>query len=116
MEDVVSCAGAVCLRILPIEVMVVDEGAVENHAFVRRERRGKCVGSIGRRTSKAGGTGLPFAVGLHGETGKVGNKIVDFVDLGGPPLFDCGIERIIGVSPPIFCGLAMSTESPTRTP
>ena len=37
MEDVVGGAGAVGLGVVPVEVMVVDEGAVENDAAVRRE-------------------------------------------------------------------------------
>ena len=43
MEDVVGGAGAVGFGVAPIEVMVVDEGAVENDATVRaRERRQGC--------------------------------------------------------------------------
>ena len=97
MEDVVGGAGAVGLGIAPVEVMVVDEGAVEDDSAVRCERGGEGVGGVGGRAAKAGGAGLAFAVGLHGEAGEVGNERVDLVDLGGPPGLHGGIERIVGV-------------------
>ncbi len=97
MEDVVGGAGAVGLGVVPVEVVVVDEGAVENDAAVRSERSGEGVGGIGGGAAKAGGTGLAFGVGLYREAGEVGDEGVDFVDLGGPPVLHCRIERIVGV-------------------
>ena len=96
MEDVVGGAGAVGLGVAPVEVVVVDEGAVEHDAIVGRERGGEGVGGVGGRAAKAGGAGLAFGVGLDGEAGEVGDEGIDFVDLGGPPGFHCRVERIVG--------------------
>ena len=96
MEDVVGGAGAVGFGVVPVEVMVVDEGAVENDAAVGREGGGESVGGVGGGAAVAGGAGLAFGVGLDGEAGEVGDEGVDLVDLGGPPGFHGGIEGIVG--------------------
>ncbi len=74
MKDVVGGAGAVGLGIAPVEMVVVDEGAIEHDAAVGRERGGERVGGVGRGAAKAGGAGLALGVGLDGEAGEVGDE------------------------------------------
>jgi hypothetical protein len=59
MEDVVGGARAVGLQVVVVEVIVVDEGAIEHHAAVRRERVGQQIGGIGGAAAIAGGAGWP---------------------------------------------------------
>ncbi len=96
VEDVVGGAGAVGFGVVPVEVVVVDEGAVEDDAVVGGEGGGEGVGGVGGGAAEAGGAGLAFGVGLDGEAGEVGDEAVDLVDLGGPPGFDGGVEGIVG--------------------
>ena len=72
MKDVVGGAGAVGLGVAPVGVMVVDEGAVEDDAAVRRERGGQDVGRIGRRAAEAGGPGWPSVSALTVKPAKSG--------------------------------------------
>ena len=110
MEDVVGGAGAVGFGVAPVEVVVVDEGAIENDAAVGRERGGQGVGGVGGGAAVAGGAGLALGVGLDGEAGEVGDEGVDLVGLGSPPGFaPPGRAGRRCERPPIFCGLAMST-------
>ena len=51
MEDVVGGAGAVGFDVVPVEMMVVDEGAVEDDAAVGLERRGEHVGGVDGRAA-----------------------------------------------------------------
>jgi hypothetical protein len=96
MEDVVGGAGAVGFGVAPVEVVVVDEGAVEDDSMMGREGGGEGVGGVGGGAAKAGGAGLAFGVGLDGEAGEVGDERVYFVDFGGPPGFDGGVEGVVG--------------------
>ena len=116
MEDVVGGAGAVGLGVAPVGVMVVDKGAVEDDSAVGRERGGKGVGGIRGGAAKAGRPGLAFAVGLDSEAGEVGNERIDLVDLGGPPVFDCGIERIESAEAADLLRTGDITLRATRTP
>src|SRR5712692_637764 len=49
MEDIVCSSGAVTLRILPVEVMVVYKRPIENDAAVRFERARNHIGGVRRR-------------------------------------------------------------------
>ena len=51
VEDVVGGARAVGLEVVPVEVMVVDEGAVEDDAAVGLEGGGEHVRGVDGRTS-----------------------------------------------------------------
>src|SRR5690348_9449408 len=64
MKNVIRGAGAVGLRVAPVEVMVVDEGAVEQHAAMRLEGAGQRVGSINGRAAILRWAGLALGVGL----------------------------------------------------
>ena len=95
MEDVVGCAGAVGFGVAPVEVVVVDEAAVEDDASVGREGGCEGVGGVGRGAAKVGGAGLAFGVGLDGEAGEVRDEGVNLVGFGGPSGFYGGVERIV---------------------
>ena len=96
MKDVVGGAGAIGLEVVVVEVIVVDESAVENDAAVRRERVGEYVGGIGGAAAVAGWAGLAFGIGLDREAGEVGDERVDLIHFSGPPGLDCGIEGVEG--------------------
>jgi hypothetical protein len=116
VEDVVSGAGAVGLRVAPVQVVVIDEGAIEHNAAVRLKRRGQQVGGVGRSATVAGWAGLAFGVGLDGEAGKVRNQLVNLDGLGRPPGAHRRVERVEGSQTADFCGLAISTLTASRTP
>ena len=117
MEDVVGSAGAISLRVAPVEVMVVDECAVENDSAVRLQRAGEHIGGVGGCASVTRGAELAFGIGFHGESGEVGNERVDFDRLSSatrPATRGSSGSKVS--SSPTVCGLAMSTESAMRTP
>jgi hypothetical protein len=96
MEIVVASAGAVGLEIVPVEVVVVDETAIEDDATVRLESEGDDIGSFGWGASIFGWTDAAFGVGLDDEAGKVGDRFVNLVHLGLPPGCDGGVVGIEG--------------------
>ena len=104
MEDVVGGAGAVGFGVAPVEVVVVDEGAVKDDAAVGREGGGEGVGGVGGGAAVAGRAGLAFGVGLDGEAGEVGDEGVDLVGLGSPPGLNVGVERVVGGEAADFLG------------
>ena len=79
MEVVVAGAGAVGLEVVPVEVMVVDEAAIENDAAVRCERTGEDVGGIGGSAAVLRRAGAAFGVGLDDEAAEVGDELIDLV-------------------------------------
>src|SRR6185503_12559574 len=94
--------GAIGLGIGPVEVMVVDESAIEDDAIMWRESGGEGVGGISGGTSVARRAGLAFGVCFDGEPAEVGNEGVDLVDLVVPPFSYCGIEGVKGGEPAEF--------------
>ena len=94
MKVVVGGFGAIILQIVPIEMMVVDEGAIEDDAAVRLERTRNHVGRVSRSSPISGRAEPPLRVRLHHEAAEVRNVPVDLVDLLPPPLGDPRIERI----------------------
>ncbi len=95
-EDVVGGAGAVGLGVAPVEVMVVNKGAIKHHAAMRLQSAGQQVGCVGRGASVAGGAGLALGVGLDRKPSKIGNERVNLFDLGRPPGLHRRVERVVG--------------------
>src|SRR5262249_10734217 len=60
MKNVVGGPGAISFRIIPIEVVVVDEGAIEDQPPVGSERSRECVGGIDGGAAIARWAGLAF--------------------------------------------------------
>jgi hypothetical protein len=74
MEDVVCGAGAVGFAVAPVEVVVVDEAAVEDDASVGREGGCEGVGGVGRGAAKVGGPGWPSVSALTVKPAKSGMR------------------------------------------
>lgn len=96
MKDVVGGAGAVGPGVAPVEMVVVNEGSIEDDAAVGPERGGQSVGGVGGGAAETGWAGLALGIGFNGEAGEVGNELVDFAGLCRPPCFDGGIEGVVG--------------------
>src|SRR3984893_13039982 len=79
MEVVGGRFGAIILGVPPIEMMVVDKGAIENDAAVRSERASDHIGGVRRRAMVGRGTQATFGVRFHDETPKVGDEAINFV-------------------------------------
>ncbi len=97
MKDVVGGAGAVGFHVVRVQVVVVDEGAIENHAAVGLERTSEQVGGVCGAAAIAGRAGLALRIGLHRKAGEIRNDLVDLIYLRAPPCFYVGIERIEGL-------------------
>ena len=96
VEIVVSRCGAVVLQVAPVEVVVVDEGAVKNDSAVRLEGAGDYVGSVRVSASVGGGTGAAFGVRFDYYSGEIGDLAVDFVEFFAPPGGYLGVQRVEG--------------------
>ena len=94
MKDIVGGAGAVGLGVAPVQVVVVDKGAVEDDAAMGRERRGQQVGGVGWSAPVAGRAGLALGVGLDREAAEVRNQRVNLLRLGRPPGAHRRIQRV----------------------
>ena len=64
MEVVVAGAGAISFHVAPVEMMVVDEAAVEHDAAVRLKRAGHHVGCIRGAAAILRRAGLAFGIRL----------------------------------------------------
>src|SRR5213075_2849950 len=96
VEVVVAGAGAVSFEIVPVEVVVVDEAAIEDEAAVRFERAGYSVGGFGGGAVVLRGAYAAFGVGLDDEAAEVWDGSVNFVDFGFPPRDDGGVDGVEG--------------------
>src|SRR6266852_7202824 len=99
MEYVVGSSRAICLGILPVEVMVVHKCPVKNDSAVGLERACNDVGGVRRRPAVNGRAGPTFGVRLHDKSAKVRNPGVDRVHFFAPPLVEARIKRIKRVEP-----------------
>ena len=97
MEIIVGGAGAVVFQIVPVEVMVVNESAIEQQAAVRLERAGDHVGCVGMRAAICGRTDAAFGIGLQDETREIGNRSVNLPCFLLPPFDHARVERIVRV-------------------
>ena len=64
VEVVVACAGAVGFQVVPIEMIVVDEAAIEDDAAMRPQRARYNVRGVGRRTAVLRWAGAALRVSL----------------------------------------------------
>ena len=94
MKIVVGGARAIVFRIAPVEMMVVDEGAIEDEAAVRFESAGDDVGGVGGRAMIGRRAEAAFGIGFDDYAAEVGDFCVDLVEAIAPPFRDGGIERI----------------------
>src|SRR5438067_7676046 len=94
VEIVICSFSTVVLQVAPVEVVVVDEGAIEDDASVGVEGAGDQVGGIGMGASVGGGAGAALGIGLDHYTSEVGNLAVDVVKFPAPP---GGNSRVQGI-------------------
>src|SRR5580692_5205478 len=85
VKVVVTGAGAVGLEVVIVEVIVVDEAAIEDEAAMRFERASDGVGGFGGSAMVLRGADTTLRVGFDDEAGEVGNGFIDLVDFGSPP-------------------------------
>src|SRR6266576_2609801 len=99
MEYIVCGARAVTRRILPVEMMVVYKGPVENDAPVGLERACDHVGGV-RRCSAISGRARPtFRVRLDNKSPEVRNPTIDRVYFLAPPFSETRIKWIECIQP-----------------
>ena len=99
MKIVVGRFRAIVFQIVPIEMVVVDEGAIEHDAAMRLEGAGDHVGGVGRRSAIGRGPEAALGIGLHDEAAEIRDVPVNLVHLLAPPLGDPRIQRIKRVEP-----------------
>ncbi len=84
MEVVIAGPGAVGFEIVPVQMIVVNESAIQNDAAVRFECAGNGIGSLGRSTAVFRGPDAAFGVGLDDKAAEVRDGFVD-LDRPSPP-------------------------------
>ena len=94
MKIVVGGFRPIVLQIVPIEVVVVNEGPIKNDSTVGLQRARNHVGCIGRCSAICRRTKSALGIRFDHEPTEVGNMLVNFVDLLAPPFADPRIERI----------------------
>ncbi len=94
MEIIVGGFGAIVFEIAPVEMMVVNECAIEDDTVVRFERASDDIGGVGWSPMVERGAELAFGIGFDDEAAEIGNCCVERVNFPSPPFGDFGIERI----------------------
>ncbi len=94
VEVVITGPGTVGLEVIPVQMVVVDEAAVQNDTAMRLEGTGNGVGSLGRSAAVFRGADAALGISLDDEAGEVGDGLVDLIDLRPPPVGDLGVKRI----------------------
>src|SRR5580658_502822 len=94
MKNIVRGAGAIVFQVGPIEMIVVNEGAIEKHAPVWFERARDNVGGIGGSTSISGRTGAAFGIGFDDEAAEIRDQAIDLICFRAPKFLDLGIEWV----------------------
>src|SRR5208283_1575193 len=81
--------------IAPIEMVIIDEAAIEKQSTVRFQSARNHVGGVGGSASITGRSGAAFRIGFHHESGKVWNFRVESIGRLLPPRRHPRVERII---------------------
>ncbi len=89
-------------------VRVIDEGAPDDDAPVRRDRFGQHIRAVGVAATIIVRAGLAFGVGLDNEAAEIGDRAVDLSRFGTPPCLDRRVERIRRIE---FADLHRGTEA-----
>src|SRR5580698_8750554 len=97
MEIIVGGLGAIIFQIVPIEVMVVHERAIEHDAAMWLESAGDHIRGVSGTSAVGGRTEPPFRVGFNDEAAKIRDLAIDLVNFFSPPVSDAWIERVKGV-------------------
>src|SRR6266480_2452589 len=108
MEYIVCGSRAITPRILPVEMMVVYKGPVENDAPVGLERACDYVGGVRRCSAISGRTRPTFRVRLDNKSPEVRNPTIDGVYFLRPPPPRRGSSGSNVSSPPTTLGALKS--------
>src|SRR5882757_1751159 len=94
MKDVICGSGAIIFWVAPIEMMVIDKGAIKKETVVRCQGTSDSVSRVRGGAAVDGWAGLAFGIGLDRESGEVRDFPVDLVCFLFPPTGNPRIERI----------------------
>src|SRR6266404_8897899 len=94
MKDVICGPSAIVLGVAPIEMMVIDKGAIKKETVVRCEGTSDSVSRVGGGAAVGGWAGLAFGIGLDCKSAEVRDFPVDLVCFLFPPIGNPRIERI----------------------
>src|SRR6267154_3746772 len=94
MKDVICGSGAIIFWVVPIEMMVIDKGAIKKETVVRCQGTSDSVSRVGGGAAVGGWAGLAFGIGLDRKSGEVRDFPVDLVCFLFPPIGNSRIERI----------------------
>src|SRR5215471_13227157 len=94
MEVIVGGFGAIVLQIVPVEMVVVDEGAIEDDAAMWFQGTGNDVRGIGMATTVGGRARSSFRISFDDNAAEVWNLSVNQIHFLLPPLGDAWVERI----------------------
>ena len=94
MEIVIRCLGTIIFQVAPVQVVVVDEGAIKHDSPMRLERARDHVSRVGVGAPVGGGPRASLGISFDDHACEVGNHAIDLVDLFSPPRRDLGIEWI----------------------
>ena len=94
MEVIVGSTGAVGFHVPPIQMMVVNECPIHQHAMMRSQRAGDDIGGIGGGASILRRPGATFGIGFDYEAAEVRDAFVNRVGGLLPPRGNVRIERI----------------------
>src|SRR6266404_1737416 len=94
MEIVVGGFGAVVFCVAPVEVMVVNESAIENYAAAGLQGACENVCGVGLGAPVERRAQTVFGIGFDDQAAEVGNSGVNLFDFVAPP---CGDTRVGGI-------------------
>src|SRR5437899_4891323 len=97
MENVISGPGTIVFGIAPIEMMVIDKGAIHDDAAMRLQSACNHVCGIRWTAPIARRSGTAFGVRFDQETGEVRDQAINLVGFFLPPRLHARIERIKSV-------------------
>src|SRR5262245_27487338 len=94
MEVVVGSFCPIVLEVVPVEMMVVNESAVENDSVMRFECARDDVGGVSRCAMVERRAELPVGIGFDDEASEIGEGGVKSINFFAPTFRNAGIERI----------------------
>ena len=94
VKVVVGGFGTIVFQVVPIEVVVVNECAVEDHTAVRLECARDHIGRVGVSAVVSRRPGTSLGIGFYDKASKIRDQFVNAVDFLFPPVRDSRVERI----------------------
>src|SRR5713101_8291624 len=94
MKNIIGSSGAIALGIVPVKMMVIDKGPVENDSGVRLKGMRDRVGCHCGRPAVGRGTCPALRVRFYDKSAEIGNLPVNLVNFLAPPFRNARIQRI----------------------